>query len=214
MAIEDPLLQPLLILVERQIPVFRGPLHQSVSGVVLVGRVDEFLGRERGATLLTLVAVGALGTTTGAGADDVAVGQKLARHLVAILLLGDLLQLAVVIELAEEVGGELIVDGAGRATIDVKRDTELLKRVLDHDLLDGDTLLAGTDRDGHAVLITSTDEDHILFLQSEIADVGVCRHIDACQMADMHAAISVRQGRSHRSALKILFHIHAWYFVI
>lgn len=141
-------------------------------------------------------------------------------HLVAILLLGDLLQLAVVIELAEEVGGKLIVDGAGRATIDVKRDTELLKRVLDQvmiaidDLLDGDTLLAGTNRDGHAVLITSTDEDHILFLQSEIADIGVCRHIDACQMADMHAAIGVRQGRSHRSALEILFHIHAWYFVI
>ena len=112
------------------------------------------------------------------------------------------------------------MDGAGRATIDVKRDTELLKRVLDQvmiaidDLLDGDTLLAGTDRDGHAVLITSTDEDHILFLQSKIADIGVCRHIDACQMADMHAAIGVRQGRSHRSALEILFHIHAWYFVI
>ena len=219
-AIEDPLLQPLLILVERQIPVFCGPLHQSVSGVVLVGRVDEFLGRERGATLLTLVAVGALSTTAGAGADDVAVGKKLARHLIAILLLGDLLQLAVVIELAEEVGGKLIVDGAGRAAIDIERDTELLKRVLDQvmitidNLLDGDTLLAGTDRDGHAVLITSTDEDHILFLQSEIADVGVCRHIDACQMADMHAAIGVRQGRSHRSALEILFHIHAWYFVI
>ena len=218
--IEDPLLQPLLILVERQVPVFRGSLHQSVTRVVLIGRVDEFLGRERGATLLTLVAVGALGTTTGAGADDVAVGQKLARHLVAILLLGDFLQLAVVIELAEEVGGKLIVDGAGRATIDVKRDTELLKRVLDQvmiaidNLLDGDTLLAGTDRDGHAVLITSTNEDHILFLQSEIADIGVCRHIDACQMADMHAAIGVRQGRSHRSALEILFHIHAWYFVI
>ena len=60
------------------------------------------------------------------------------------------------------------------------------------DLLDGDALLAGTDRNGHAVLITSTDEDHILFLQSKIADIGVCRHIDACQMADMHAAIDVR----------------------
>ena len=95
--LQYPFLQPVLILAQRQIPVLRGALHQSVSGIVLVCRVDELVRRERGTTLLTLVAVGVEVMTARTLAHDVSVRKELARHLVAILLLGYLLQLALII---------------------------------------------------------------------------------------------------------------------
>ena len=97
------MLQPLLILSQGQIPVFGGLLYQAVARVVLIGGVDKLFGREGSATLLALVAIGALGTAARTGAHNVAVGEKLACYLVAILFFSDLFQLAIVVQLAEEV---------------------------------------------------------------------------------------------------------------
>ena len=103
MVCEYPLLQPLLILAQWQIPVLRCSLHQSVTRVILVGWVDELVRRERGTTLLTLVAVSVEVMTARTLAHYVAVGEELARHLVTILLLCYLLQFALVIKGTEEV---------------------------------------------------------------------------------------------------------------
>ena len=213
MTFQDPVFEPLLVVAQREIPVLGGTLHEAVARVVLVGGVDKLLGRKRGSALLALVAVGTLGTTARTGAHDIAVGEELAGHLVTVLLLGYLFELAVVIELAEEVGCKLVVYLAGGAAVDVKRDAELFKRVLDelviavYHLLHADALLAGTYGHGYAVLIASADEYHILFLQSEISYIDVGRHIYAGEMADMHTAVGVRKRRSHGSTLEILLHI-------
>ena len=44
MVLKNPLLEPVLPLVERQVPVLRGLLNESVTRIVLVGGVDKLLG--------------------------------------------------------------------------------------------------------------------------------------------------------------------------
>ena len=110
MVFQYPFLQPVLPFVQRQIPVLRGFLHQSVSRIVLVGRIDKFIRRERGSTLLTLVAVSTLCSTSRTCTYDIAVGKELSRHLVAELFLCLLYQFALVIEVAEEIRSELMMD--------------------------------------------------------------------------------------------------------
>ena len=60
MTFQYPLLQPVLIAAQRQIPVLGRTLDESVARVILIGRVDKLIRRERGTTLLALVAVGSL----------------------------------------------------------------------------------------------------------------------------------------------------------
>ena len=99
---------------------------------------------------------------------------------------------------------------AGGAAIDIEGYAELLERVLNHlmvavnDILRGDAFLAGTDGDGYTMLVASADEQHVLLLQSEVAHIDVGRHIDTCQVANVYAAIGVRQCSRHGCAL-ILF---------
>ena len=74
-----------------------------MARIVLVGGIDELVGAERCAALLTLVAVSTGSMAAGAFAHDVAVSEKFARHLVAVLFLGDFLQFALIVEVAEEI---------------------------------------------------------------------------------------------------------------
>ena len=99
----------------------------------------------------------------------------------------------------------------GGAAIDIERDAKLLERVLDHlmvavyHILWGDTLLACPHRDGHTMLITATDKQYVLLLQSQISYINISWYIHTCQMTDMHTAISVWQCRGHRCPLEFLF---------
>jgi len=99
---KDPLLQPVLILVERQIPILG--LAQLGLGATDGGvRIDEFHRAEVAATFLTLVAIGVRIAAVRAGAHDVAVGEELLSLGVVELLALFLDELAVVVELTEEV---------------------------------------------------------------------------------------------------------------
>ena len=124
MTLENPVLEPCLVLVERQEPVFGGFLHERIA-VDGIDGVDEFFGREGGSALLTLVAVGSLGVASWTFALDVAVGEELLGLLVVELLRCDFHKLALVVELLEEVGGELMVYGTCGARIDVEADAEV-----------------------------------------------------------------------------------------
>ncbi len=187
-----------------------------MSRVVLVRRVDKLIWRERSATLLALVAVSPFGSASRTGAHDIAVGKELPRNLIAELLLGLLYQLALVIERAEEVGSELVVNLRSSAAVDIKRNTELLKGFLDqvmvavNHLLYGDTLLACTDSNGHAVLVATANKHHLLFLQSQVAHVDIGRHIDTGKVPDVHTTVGIRQGSRNCGTLEMLFfHIYS-----
>ena len=218
--LQDPLLQPLLILVQGQVPVLC-LLHHRRGAADGALRINEFRGREVTTALLTLVTIGALIVAVGALARYITVGQELLSLFVIQLCGGLFCQLALVIELAEPFGSKLMVGLAGSATVDIKRDAELLKRVLDHlvvtidYVLRGDAFLTGTDGNGHTVLIASADEHHVLLLQSQVAHINVGRYIDTGQVADMNTSVGVGQCRRYRKSLVILlFHIFYFLFYI
>ncbi len=120
----------------------------------------------------------------GAFARHIAVGQELVSLLVVELRGGFLRQFPFVVEFAEEISSKLVVDFTGGAAVDIEVDAELLKRIFNHlvvavnHILRGNALLTGADGNGYTVLIAASDENHVLFLQTEIAHVDVCRHID------------------------------------
>ena len=76
MILEDPLLEPLLVLIEWEVPVLGLLLGQrvTVDGIVWL---DEFVWREGSTALLALVAVGASSVATRTLAADIAVGEEL-----------------------------------------------------------------------------------------------------------------------------------------
>ena len=171
MLVENPLLQPGLRLVQREIPVLGGSPDERVAGFCVVG-IDKFLRREGGAAFLALVAIGVGVMASGAFALDVAVGEEVTGLFVVELLSGLLHQLAFVEELAEEVAGHLVMSVAGSAAIHIKTDAEAFKRLFDevviavHYLLGGDALLACADSHGHTVLVAAAYEYYILAPQA------------------------------------------------
>ena len=97
--------------------------------------------------------------------------------------------------------------GARCAAVDVEGDAEACEGVADEgviaidDLLRGDALLAGANRDGNAVLIGATDEHHLAAFEAKIAHVNVGRNIDAGKMSDVYAAVGIGQSGGDKSAV-------------
>ena len=196
--VEDPLAKPLLMLVKREIPVLGALLDErvAVDGIVWV---DELIGRECCATLLTLVAISTECMAAGTFATDVAVGEELVG-LFVVELFGSLLnELAFIIELAEEVAGKLVVNLACCAAVDVERDAELLERVLDEivvaidHILNGNAFLAGADSHWNTMFVGSANEENLLLLEAKIAHIDICWHIYTCQVSDMYRTIGIGQ---------------------
>ena len=101
--LENPLFEPLLVLVEGEVPVFGLLLGEwvAVDGVVWV---DEFVRREGCSALLALVAISTCCMAPWAFATDVAVGEEL-LGLWIIELLGSLFyKFTIIIEVTEKVG--------------------------------------------------------------------------------------------------------------
>ena len=118
-----------------------------------------------------------------------------------------------VVERAEEVACELMVNLRCSTAIDVERNTEVFERLLDkvviavYHLLNRDAFLACADCHGHTVLVATADEHHFLLLQAQIAHIDVGRHIHASQVADVYSTVGVWQSRSHSGAFElVLFH--------
>jgi hypothetical protein len=98
--------------------------------------------------------------------------------------------------------------------VNIKRDTEVLETLLDevmiaiNHLLYGNSLFLGTDSNRYTMLIATADEDNILLLEAEIANIDIGWHVYTCQVTDVHTTVGIRQSRSHGSTFKVLlFHI-------
>ena len=78
----------------------------TVDGIVWV---DKLVRREGSTTLLTLVAIGTSCVATWALAADITVGEKLLSFRVVELLLCLLYELAIVVQMAEEIRCKLVV---------------------------------------------------------------------------------------------------------
>ena len=210
--LQNPLFQPILVFPQRQIPVLGRLLDQSMTRVVLVSGIDEFVWRKRGTAFFTLVAISSLCSTAWTCTHNVAVGEKFACLLVAVLQFGVLLQFAFVIKGAEEIGSKLVVNLGGCAAIDIKRNAKILKRFLDeiviavYYLLYADAFLPCTDSDRYTMLIAAANEHNLLFLEAQVAYINVCWYIYTGQMANMHTTVGIRERSRNGGSLKFLFH--------
>ena len=210
--LQNPLLKPSLVLVERQIPMLCLALHQRIAGLGIIG-IDKFLGRESGSTLLTLVAVCFRSMTTRAFTLDITVGEEVSRLFIIELLGHFLHELAFVVEFLEEVACQFVMSLAGGTAIHIERNAEAFERILDeimiavNHLLNGDSLLTGTDGNGYTMFVGTTDKQYIASLKTKVAHIDVSRHIDTGKMSDMYWAVGIRQSRGYCRSFEILFHI-------
>ena len=211
---QDPLLQPVLILAQWEIPVLGRLLDESMTRVVLIGRVDQLFWREGSTTFLALVAVCSFCTAARAGTHDVTVGKELAGNLIAELLFYFLFQNTLIVKSTEEIRSKLIVNLRSCAAVNIKGDTEILEALLDevviaiHYFLYGNAFLLGTDGDRYTMLVATADENNVLLFKAKIAYVDIGWHINTCQVADMHTTVSVRQCCRNSGTFEILlFHI-------
>ncbi len=198
MIIKNPVLEPSLVLVERQIPVFGLFLRQRIAGLGIIG-IDQFVRGERSAAFLALVAVRAQRMAARTFAADITIGKEMSG-LGVVELLGSLFhKLACVIHRAEIVCRKLMMDRRGGTRVDIIADTELLERRLDefvitvYHLLRGDAFFSCADSHRHAVLVATADEEDLLAFEAQITGVDIRRNIDACQVPDMNRTIGIRQ---------------------
>ena len=210
--IQDPVAEPWLVPVQRQIPVLGLALLDHAAAQAGM-RVDQFGRTEGAAALFALVAIGMRIAAFRAGSFDVAVCQKGLRFDVIVLLalLGD--ELVVVVELAEELGSVLLMDLGGRPGIDIEIDAQSGEGILHdlvvfvHDVLRGDTLFTCLDGNRHAMFVAAADEDDILATQAQIPYIDVTRDIGTGKVADVDRAVGVRKRTGHEGSFELLVHI-------
>ena len=144
-------------------------------------------------------------------AHDISVGKELMCLFIVILFALFFNEFSLIIELLEEVAGQLTVGFARRSAIDIEADSKVFERFFDEcmiavaDILRCNALFLGTQGDRHTVLITTANEDHFLLLESQIAHIDVGRNVHSCQMSNVNATVCIRQCSGHRGAFEFLF---------
>ena len=178
------------------------PRHSAV-------RVDQFLGRECGAALLALVAVGAVIAALGAGADNIAIGKESLGLFVIVLHRGLLDKLTLIIELAEEVRSRRGMRRRRGTRINIERHAQPFERILNDvmitidDFLRRNALLAGLDRDRHAMFVRSADRNHIAASQPQITRINIRRNVNSSQMTYVYGTVGIGKRRSHQITFEL-----------
>jgi hypothetical protein len=174
-----------------------GRLEHRRQAVDLGPRLDEVLGVELVAAVVALVAPGAVEPADRAGALDVAVGQRAA---VAGRESGQLLDLddaALGEDAPEQLAHHLVVVGGGGPGEQVVGQAQA-PQVLDDQgvvavgqLLRGQPLLVGGDRDRRAVLVGARDHQHVVTRQAGPARPDVARQAETGHVTDVARAVGI-----------------------
>ena len=160
MAIEYPLAQPLLIVLQRQIPV-GGFFLDRLGAAQLRLWIDKLFRAESAAALLALVAVGVGVSALGASTDNIAVGEESLSLRIIVLLgsFGD--KLSRIVEPFEKLGCCLFVNLRGGTSVDIEVYAETLEGFGDYLIVFVDyilrraALLAGLDGNRHSVFVAA-----------------------------------------------------------
>ncbi len=75
-----------------------------------------------------------------------------------------------------------------------------------HYLLRGDSFLAGTQSDGHSVLVTAAYHHNVLAFEAQETCIYIGRYIYSGKMADMYRSVGIGESCGYECALEILFH--------
>ena len=159
-AIEYPLAQPLLIVLQRQIPV-GGFFLDRLGAAQLRLWIDKLFRAESAAALLALVAVGVGVSALGASTDNIAVGEESLSLRIIVLLgsFGD--KLSRIVEPFEKLGCCLFVNLRGGTSVDIEVYAETLEGFGDYLIVFVDyilrraALLAGLDGNRHSVFVAA-----------------------------------------------------------
>ena len=71
-------------------------------------------------------------------------------------------------------------------------------------LLYGDTFLLGTDGYWYTMLVATADENNVLLLETEIANIDIGWHVNTCQVTDMNTTVGIRQCCGNGGTFEIL----------
>ena len=196
--IEDPIFEPCLILIQRQVPVLGRFLGQRIACFGIV-RVDQFVRREGCAAFLALVAISAHRMTTRTFTTYITVGQEM-TCLRIIELFGCLFdELTRIIHLTEIICCKLVMRLRGGTRIDIERYPEIGKRTFDQfmiaidHLLGRDTFFACTNGNRYTMFVASANEQHFLTLQTQITGINVRGYIHSGEVTDMHRTVRIRE---------------------
>ena len=211
MAFENPLPEPLLIVLKREVPV-GGFLLYRFGTAEFALRVDEFLRAESASALFALVTVCAFSSTLRTGSHNVAVCEEGFGFRVIVLLAFLCDEFAVVIEFFEELGGVFFVHFGRCSSVDVEVDAEAFETLVDYlvifvnYVLRSAALLTRFDGDRHSVLVASADIQHFFTPHPEVAYIDVGRDIYSGQVSDMNRAVGIRQRAGYQCSLVVLSH--------
>ena len=74
-------------------------------------------------------------------------------------------------------------------------------------VLNGDSLLARPDGNGHSMLVRPSYEQHLTTLETKIADIDVGRNVYAGKMSYVYRPVCVWQGGGHGCPFEFLIHV-------
>ena len=211
MVFKYPLTEPLFVFVQWQIPVFCFAQHRfrTRNSRFWLNQVERTQARTAS---FALVAVCVRVFTVRASTCNIAVSQELTSLFIIILFRSFLYKLTFFIQILEVLSRSFIVNFRSRTRVNIKRNTQLLKRFFDNamiavnNILRRNTLFFSFNCDRHPVLIRATNKQHLFTLQSQISNINICWNIHTCQVTNMHRTICIRQSRSNQRTFKI-FHI-------
>ena len=194
-------------------------LHGCASAKAGTG-VNKLVRAKGGAAFLALVAVCVRVTALGAGSNNQSVREEHFGFLVVELFALFRDEIAMVVELAEELRSILFVHLRRCAGVYVEVDSKARERVFHHlmvfihYILRGNSLLARLDGDGHAVLVASANEQDILPAHAQIAHINVSGDICTCKVADVNRPVCIRQRTGYQGSLVFILHISAFVFPV
>ena len=202
--------------IQWQIPVFCLTQHRfrTRNSRFWINQIKRTQARTASLTLVT-VCIRIL--TMRASTCNIAVCQELTSLFIIILFRSFLHKLTFLIQILEIFSRSLIVNLRSRTRINIKRNTQLLKRFFNNtmiavnNILRRNTLFLSFNRNRHTMLIRATNKQHLFALQSQISNINICWDIHTCQVTNMHRTICIRQCRSNQRTFKI-FHIFLFVF--
>ena len=209
--LEDPLLEPRLVPVQRKVPVF-GLLQLRLAPAEPGGGIDQIGRTQRRATLFTLVAVGPRVVAVRTCAGNVAVGQKGIRLRIEILVRGLLQQLPFVEQFFEYFRGRVVMHLVGGARIYIESNAKIFESLLIDrmvpvdDILRTHPLTTCLQGYGNAMLIRSADMDNVLSAQPLVTGINIGRHIHTGQVTQVEGAVGIGECRGNEVSF-VIFHL-------
>ena len=174
--------------------------NSGVSPLILAARVDQVGGVELVAAVVALVAAGLAVAADRAGALDVAVGQGAPGRGRDGALGGLLDHVAVLPDLGEQLLGDGVVVGRGRAGVEVVGAAEVGELAGDDRVVGVDELarghlgLVGQHEDGRAVLVGPAHHEHVVARHPHVPAEDVGGHAEPGDVAEVARAVGVRPG--------------------